>query len=130
MRGLKASRRLCGGLRWLACTLSLCAAIAGSAYVVEVMLRVSSIGGAHLDSGVLGMMHALPALAAVIAVPALRAERPALRRMGLLSVVANCAALSCWSVLTLGGWVVSHEAMMRGSAVHRSAPRARRPDDP
>lgn len=93
--------------------LAACAAIVGSANVLEVLSRVARFGGTHVGGDVIVLAYLDLAVGALLAVPALRSGTLWVRRTGVAVGSMSIAVLVSWTILTLGGWVISHEAMMR-----------------
>ena len=90
-----------------------CAAIVGSTYVLIVLARVARAGGTTLGGDVIAIVYAVLVIGATLALPALRSGVHWLHRTGAVVGSANLAMLLFWAILNLGGWVISHEAMMR-----------------
>lgn len=63
--------------------LAACAAIVGSAYVLEVLSRVARDGGTHVGGDVIVLAYLDLAVGALLAVPALRSGTLWVRRTGV-----------------------------------------------
>lgn len=89
--------------------------LVGSAYTAEVLGRVVRVGATHLGGEVVAIVYLTFVVGAALALPALRSSIRRLQVAARWIVGANTVMLLCWATLHLGGWVISHEAMMQNS---------------